>query len=80
MSLANERTPILRNVILYWKCFITALEEYETYLSHFKPILNEGLAWMATYYSEMNNMKAYICYGTILSFSLILSHLILSYI
>jgi len=60
MSLANERMPTLGNVIPHWECFITALEEYGTYLPHLKPILDEGLAWATTYYSRMDNTKAYI--------------------
>jgi len=60
MSLANERMPTLGNVIPHWECFMTALEEYGTHLPCLKPILNEGLAWATTYYSRMNNTKAYI--------------------
>jgi hypothetical protein len=60
MSLANERTPTLGNVILHWECFMMALEEYGTHLPCLKPILDEGLAWATTYYSRMDNTKAYI--------------------
>ena len=60
MSLANERMPTLGKVIPHWECFMTALEEYGTHLPCLKPILDEGLAWATTYYSRMDNMKAYI--------------------
>jgi len=60
MSLANERMPILRNVIPHWECFITVLEEYGTHLPCLELILDEGLAWATTYYSRMDNTKAYI--------------------
>jgi len=60
MSLANERMPILRNVIPHWKCFMTALEKCGLHLSCLKSILDEGLAWATTYYSRMDNTKAYI--------------------
>jgi len=60
MSLANERMPTLMNVIPYWECFMTALEEYGTHLPCLKPILDEGLAWVTTYYNRMDNIKAYI--------------------
>jgi len=60
MPLANERTPTLGNVIPYWECFMTALEEYGRHLPCLKPILDEGLAWVTTYYSRMDNNKAYI--------------------
>jgi len=60
MSLANERMPTLGNIIPHWECFMTALEEYGTHLPCLKPILDEGLAWVTTYYSRMDNTKAYI--------------------
>jgi len=60
MSLANERMPTFWNVIPHWECFMTALEEYETHLPHLKLILDKGLAWEMTYYSRMDNIKAYI--------------------
>jgi len=60
MSLANERTPTLGNVIPHWECFMTALEEYGMHLPHLKPILDEDLAWATIYYSRMDNTKAYI--------------------
>jgi len=44
MSLANERTPTLGNIIPHWECFMTALEEYGMHLPCLKPILDEGLA------------------------------------
>jgi len=60
MSLANERTPTLGNVIPYLECFVTALEEYGMHLLCLKPILDEGLVWATTYYSRMDNTKGYI--------------------
>jgi len=60
MSLANERTPTLRNSIPHWECFMTALKEYGTHLPCLKPILDKDLAWATTYYSRMDNTKAYI--------------------
>jgi len=60
MSLANKRTPTLGNVIPHWECFVTALKEYRTHLPCLKLILDEGLAWATTYYSRMDNTKAYI--------------------